>query len=89
MVRGLLEQVRPLWLNRALQYADSILSNKTKNLQRVILGMGPFMMNQWSGINVLCYYLAYILENYLGFSVELSLVLASVAFTQYAIFSWP
>lgn len=27
-------------------------NNKTRNLQRVILGMGPFMMNQWSGINV-------------------------------------
>lgn len=44
---------------------------------------------QWSGINVLCYYLAYILENYLDFSIEMSLILASVAFTQYAIFSWP
>ena len=85
-------------------------STKTRNLQRVLLGMGPFMMNQsvtlmisqsrsvgtkltvssrWSGINVLCYYLAYILEHYLGFSLEMSLILASVAFTQYAIFSWP
>jgi len=63
--------------------------NKTRNLQRVLLGMGPFMMNQWSGINVLCYYLAYILENYLNFSTEMALILASVAFTQYAIFSWP
>lgn len=64
-------------------------ATKTRNLQRVVLGMGPFMMNQWSGINVLCYYLAYILENYLDFSIEMSLILASVAFTQYAIFSWP
>ncbi|KAK5174697.1 uncharacterized protein LTR77_001779 [Saxophila tyrrhenica] len=64
-------------------------NNKTRNLQRVLLGMGPFMMNQWSGINVLCYYLAYILENYLHFTTEMSLILASVAFTQYAIFSWP
>lgn len=47
------------------------------------------MMNQWSGINVLCYYLAYILKTYLTFSTEMSLILASVAFTQYAIFSWP
>lgn len=36
-----------------------------------------------------CYYLAYILENYLDFSIEMSLILASVAFTQYALFSWP
>lgn len=80
---------------------------KTRNLQRVLLGMGPFLYNQWvdlstehdgahadislrwSGINVLCYYLAYILEHYLGFTTEMSLILASVAFTQYAIFSWP
>ena len=44
---------------------------------------------RWSGINVLCYYLAYILEHYLGFSLQMSLILASVAFTQYALFSWP
>ncbi|OJD35216.1 sugar transporter stl1 [Diplodia corticola] len=46
-----------------------VFSNATKsrNLQRVCLGMGPYMMNQWSGINALCY----------------------VAFTQYAVFSWP
>lgn len=44
---------------------------------------------RWSGINVLCYYLAFILEHYLDFSTEMALILASVAFTQYAIFSWP
>ncbi|KAK5123953.1 hypothetical protein LTR85_002150 [Meristemomyces frigidus] len=68
-----------------------VFSNATKgrNLQRVLLGMGPYMMNQWSGVNALCYYLAYILETYLGFSTQMSLILASVAFTQYAVFSWP
>lgn len=68
-----------------------VFSNKTRsrNLQRVVLGMGPYIMNQWSGINSLCYYLAFILENYLGFSTRMSLILASVAFTQYALFSWP
>ncbi|KAI7147506.1 general substrate transporter [Hortaea werneckii] len=64
-------------------------ATKSRNLQRVLLGMGPYMMNQWSGINALCYYLAYILETYLGFSTQMSLILASVAFTQYAVFSWP
>ncbi|CAK1367713.1 Sugar transporter STL1 [Cercospora beticola] len=70
---------------------SEVFSNatKTRNLQRVLLGMGPYMMNQWSGINALCYYLAYILEQYLGFSQNMSLILASVAFTQYAVFSWP
>ena len=27
-------------------------ATKTRNLHRVILGMGPYMMNQWSGVNV-------------------------------------
>jgi len=33
---------------------SEVFSNVTKprNLQRVLLGMGPYMMNQWSGINV-------------------------------------
>lgn len=80
-------------------------STKSRNLHRVFLGMGPYMMNQWSGINVsrfvveedsqksyahyqaLCYYLAFILQEYLGYSPSLSLILASVAFTQYALFS--
>ncbi|KAF4550556.1 Sugar (and other) transporter-like protein 11 [Elsinoe fawcettii] len=70
---------------------SEVFSNSTKarNLQRVLLGMGPYMMNQWSGINALCYYLAYILQEYLGYSQSMSLILASVAFTQYAVFSWP
>ncbi|KAF2805826.1 MFS general substrate transporter [Mytilinidion resinicola] len=64
-------------------------ATKTRNLHRVLLGMGPYMMNQWSGINSICYYLAFILQQYLGFSANMSLILASVAFTQYAVFSWP
>lgn len=82
-------------------------ATKSRNLHRVLLGMGPYMMNQvsldhqspfstsssnlsqWSGINALCYYLAYILQTYLNFSSSMSLILASAAFTQYAIFSWP
>ncbi|KAK0640204.1 Sugar transporter STL1 [Lasiodiplodia hormozganensis] len=68
-----------------------VFTNRTKsrNLQRVCLGMGPYMMNQWSGVNALCYYLAYIFQEYLDYTQDLSLILASVAFTQYAIFSWP
>jgi hypothetical protein len=56
-------------------------STKTRNLHRVLLGMGPYLYNQWSGVNALCYYLAYILETYLDFSKSMSLILASVAFT--------
>lgn len=42
-----------------------------------------------SGVNALCYYLAYIFEVYLGYTPNMALILASVGFTQYAIFSWP
>lgn len=28
-------------------------NTKSRNLQRVLLGMGPYLMNQWSGINSL------------------------------------
>lgn len=33
---------------------SAVFSNSTKsrNLHRVFLGMGPYMMNQWSGVNV-------------------------------------
>ncbi|EAT82105.1 hypothetical protein HBI56_081020 [Parastagonospora nodorum] len=70
---------------------SEVFSNntKTRNLHRVILGMGPYLFNQWSGVNALCYYLAVILQDYLGYSPSMSLILASVAFTQYALFSWP
>ncbi|OQO05943.1 hypothetical protein B0A48_10039 [Cryoendolithus antarcticus] len=70
---------------------SEVFSNATKsrNLQRVLLGMGPYMMNQWSGVNALCYYLTYIFERYLGFSTQIALILASVAFTQHAVMSWP
>lgn len=34
-------------------------------------------------------FLAYILQEYLGYTPSMSLILASVAFTQYAVFSWP
>jgi hypothetical protein len=28
-------------------------ATKTRNLHRVVLGMGPYMMNQWSGVSKL------------------------------------
>lgn len=51
--------------------------------------MTVLLMYDRSGINSLCYYLGYILQQYLGYSTSMSLILASAAFTQYALFSWP
>lgn len=50
--------------------------------------MSPYNVYR-SGINSVCYYLAYILQEYVGYTQQMSLILASVAFTQYAVFSWP
>lgn len=47
------------------------------------------MMNQWSGINSITYYMTYTLQNYLGYNRNMALILASVAFTQFAMFSFP
>lgn len=44
-------------------------------------------LNTDTHCQALCYYLAFILQEYLGYSPSLSLILASVAFTQYALFS--
>lgn len=50
----------------------------------------PFYYTQSTDTTqALCYYLAYILENYMNYSPSMALILASVAFTQYAVFSWP
>ena len=70
-------------------WADTF-RNRTpqRNLHRVVLGMGPYMMNQWSGINAITYYLVYTLQNYLDYDRNMALILASVAFTQYGAISF-
>lgn len=60
-----------------------------RNLHRVIIGLFPYLANQWSGVNSITYYLTYTLQNYLDFDRNMALILASAAFTQYAIFSFP
>lgn len=50
------ENIKAEWSEEEPSWTE-VFSNGTpaRNLQRVILGMGPYMMNQWSGINALCY----------------------------------
>jgi hypothetical protein len=38
-------------------------ATKTRNLHRVLLGMGPYMMNQWSGINVSSVVVIYVYQS--------------------------
>lgn len=52
----ILENINAEWSENEPSWTE-VFTNGTKarNLQRVLLGMGPYMMNQWSGINALCY----------------------------------
>ena len=88
-LQEIVENIRTQSQNKT-SMADTF-RNKTpmRNLQRVCLGLGPYMMNQWSGINAITYYMTYTLQNYLGYERNMALILASVAFTQYAAFSFP
>uniref|UniRef100_A0A060TGY5 ARAD1D26840p n=1 Tax=Blastobotrys adeninivorans TaxID=409370 RepID=A0A060TGY5_BLAAD len=63
-------------------------NDKEQNLRRMLLGMMPLMMNQISGINAPSYYLPLLLEESVGLSRQLSLILASCAATQYCVFSF-
>lgn len=54
-----------------------------------MMNIMAYMATTRSGINSVCYYLAFILQEYVGYTQQMSLILASVAFTQYAVFSWP
>lgn len=58
------------------------------NISRVLLGVGPYMMNQWSGINCLAYFLPITFERNIGLDIELSLIIAGVLGVQYFILSW-
>lgn len=75
--------------NQQTSWSDTF-RNRTpmRNLHRVIIGTTPFLMNQWSGINAITYYLTYTLKTYLNYEQDMALILASVAFTQYSCFSF-
>ncbi|OQU98458.1 hypothetical protein CLAIMM_04244 [Cladophialophora immunda] len=58
-----------------------------QNFRRMMLGFGGLYMQQMCGINSIGYYLPVILEQYIGLSSTLSLILASVAATQFFLVS--
>lgn len=93
LVDGQLQEIRNNVFSTANEGAGWLdtFRNRTpmRNFHRVILGLFPYMANQWSGVNSITYYLTYTLQNYLGFDRNMSLILASACFTQYAILSFP
>ncbi|KAG8533115.1 uncharacterized protein KY384_001898 [Bacidia gigantensis] len=69
-------------------WSEVFTEGKNRNISRVLLGAGPYMMNQWSGINCLAYFLPITFERNIHLSVELSLILAGVLGIQYFALSW-
>jgi sugar porter (SP) family MFS transporter len=69
-------------------WTEVFTEGKLRNLSRVLLGAGPYMFNQWSGINSLAYFLPITFERNIGLSRQLSLILAGVLGLQYFLVSW-
>ncbi|KAL8857570.1 MAG: hypothetical protein Q9178_005898 [Gyalolechia marmorata] len=69
-------------------WAEVFTEGKNRNISRVLLGAGPYMFNQWSGINSLAYFLPYTFEQNIGLGTELSLIIAGVLGVQYFFVSW-
>ena len=69
-------------------WGEVFTEGRNRNISRVLLGAGPYMFNQWSGINSLAYYLPITFQRNLNFSTELSLIIAGVLGIQYFFVSW-
>ncbi|KAL8941026.1 MAG: hypothetical protein Q9211_001992 [Gyalolechia sp. 1 TL-2023] len=69
-------------------WGEVFTEGPNRNISRVLLGAGPYMFNQWSGINSLAYFLPVTFERNIGLSTELSLIIAGVLGVQYFFVSW-
>ncbi|KAL8823798.1 MAG: hypothetical protein Q9191_005540 [Dirinaria sp. TL-2023a] len=69
-------------------WAEVFTEGKNRNLSRVLLGAGPYMFNQWSGINSLAYFLPITFERNIGLSTQLALIISGVLGLQYFLCSW-
>ncbi|KAI9838434.1 MAG: hypothetical protein M1837_002489 [Sclerophora amabilis] len=64
-------------------WTEVFTEGKLRNLSRVLLGAGPYMFNQWSGINCLAYFLPITFERNIGLSPDTSLIISGVLGIQY------
>jgi len=69
-------------------WGEVFTEGPNRNISRVLLGAGPYMMNQWSGINCLAYFLPKTFIENIGFSQDLALVISGVLGVQYFFVSW-
>ncbi|KAI4224826.1 MAG: hypothetical protein L6R36_004388 [Xanthoria steineri] len=69
-------------------WSEVFTEGPNRNISRVLLGAGPYMFNQWSGINSLAYFLPITFERNIGLSTQLSLIISGVLGIQYFLVSW-
>lgn len=69
-------------------WGEVFTEGRNRNISRVLLGAGPYMMNQWCGINSLAYFLPITFERNIGLSTQLSLIISGVLGFQYFLISW-
>jgi len=69
-------------------WSEVFTEGPNRNISRVLLGAGPYMFNQWSGINSLAYFLPITFERNIGLSTQLSLIISGVLGVQYFLVSW-
>ncbi|KAM0803762.1 general substrate transporter [Usnea florida] len=80
--------VRQELLLGSTSWGEVFTEGKNRNLSRVLLGIGPYMMNQWCGINSLAYFLPITFERNISLSTQLSLVISGILGMQYFLVSW-
>ncbi|KAJ5599592.1 Major facilitator superfamily domain general substrate transporter [Penicillium hetheringtonii] len=77
-------------LDNAVPWRDLLRRNKsdnTKTLRRLLLGAGTQAMQQFQGINIMSYYLPFVLMNSVGLSDSMARLLTACNATSYFIFS--
>ncbi|KAJ5408032.1 Major facilitator superfamily domain general substrate transporter [Penicillium cosmopolitanum] len=77
-------------LENAVPWRDLLRRNKsdnTKTLRRLLLGAGTQAMQQFQGINIMSYYLPFVLMNSVGLSESMARLLTACNATSYFVFS--
>lgn len=71
-----------------VRFRDVFTMDRNRNFHRAALGYVNQMFQQISGINLITYYAAYLYENQVGLSPQLSRLLAACNGTEYFAASW-
>ncbi|KAJ5736039.1 uncharacterized protein N7483_001164 [Penicillium malachiteum] len=69
-------------------WSDLFKNGGQQNFRRMLLGFGVLYMQQLTGINSIAYYLPIVLVEYLPVKENMGHIIAAVAATQYAVFSF-